>query len=77
LAVSDNRHILAIEQAARSTTRRRQLMTRMFWPAVAVAVIALFFLIAGIGPLLLDIVLLLLAVVVAVRSRTSRRKSGT
>ena len=52
-------------------------MTRMFWPAVAIAVIALFFLIAGIGPLLLDIVLLLLAVVIAVRSRTSRQKSGT
>ena len=51
-------------------------MTRMFWPAVAVAVIAMFFLIAGIGPLLLDIVLLLLAVVVAVKSRTSRQKSG-
>jgi len=52
-------------------------MTRMFWPAVAVAVIALFMLIAGIGPLLLDIVLLLLGVVVAVRSRTNRQKSGT
>jgi chromate transport protein ChrA len=77
LAVSDDRHILAIVQAARSTLYRRQVMTRMFWPAVAVAVIALFFLIAGIGPLLLDIVLLLLAVVVAVRSRTSRQKSGT
>ena len=51
-------------------------MTRMFWPAVVVAVIALFFLIAGIGPLLLDIVLLLMAIVVAVRSRTSRQKSG-
>ena len=52
-------------------------MTRMFWPAVAVAVIALFFLIAGIGPLLLDIVVFLLSIVVAVRSKTSRKKSGT
>ena len=52
-------------------------MTRILWPAVALAVIAMFFLIAGIGPLLLDIVLLLLAVAVAVRSRTIRQKSGT
>jgi len=52
-------------------------MTRIFWPAVAVAVIGLFFLIAGIGPLLLDMVVFLGAVVVAVRSRTSRQKSGT
>ena len=52
-------------------------MTRVFWPSVAVVVVALFFLIAGIGPLLLDIVVFLLGVVVAVRSRTSRQKSGT
>lgn len=52
-------------------------MTRTFWPAVAVAVIGLFMLIAGIGPLWLPIIVLLLGVVVAVRSRTSRQKSGT
>jgi hypothetical protein len=34
-------------------------------------------LIAGIGPLLLDIVVLLLGIVVAVWSKTSRQKSGT
>lgn len=52
-------------------------MTRIFWPAVVIAVIGLFMLIAGIGPLLLDIVVLLLGIVVAVWSRTSRQKSGT
>ncbi|MGO9876810.1 MAG: hypothetical protein ACLPVY_23795 [Acidimicrobiia bacterium] len=52
-------------------------MTRMFWPAVAVAVLGLFMLIAGIGPLWLPIVVLLAGVVAAVRSKTSRQKSGT
>ena len=52
-------------------------MTRTFWLAVVVAVIGLFLLIAGIGPLLLDIVVVLLGVVVAVRTRTGRQGSGS
>lgn len=48
-------------------------MTRIFWPAVAVAVIGLFMLVAGIGPLWLPIVVTLLGVVVAVVSKTRHR----
>ncbi len=52
-------------------------MTRMFWPAVVVVLLGLFFLIAGIGPLPVDIVVFLAAIVVAVRSRPRRQQSGT
>jgi len=44
-------------------------MEQMFWPAVAVAVIGLFMLVAGIGPLLLPILVILVGAVVAVLSK--------
>ena len=47
-------------------------LTRMFWPAVAVAVIGLFMLVAGIGPLFLPVVVLLLGVGVAVASKRAK-----
>ena len=47
-------------------------LTRMFWPAVAVGVIGLFMLVAGIGPLFLPIVVLLLGVGVAVASKRAK-----
>jgi len=52
-----------------------KVMAQLFWPAVAVAVIGLFMLIAGIGPLLLPILVLLVGVVVAVLSKRQLRAS--
>jgi hypothetical protein len=48
---------------------------RMFWPAVAVAVIGLFMLVAGIGPLFLPILVLLLGIGVAVASKMKSRQN--
>lgn len=47
---------------------------RMFWPAIAVLVIGLFMLVAGIGPLWLPILVVLLGAVAAVMSRRSLRQ---
>ena len=47
-------------------------LTRVFWPAVAVAVIGLFLLVAGIGPLFLPIVVLVLGAGVAVASKRAK-----
>ena len=48
-------------------------MARLFWPAVVVAVIGLFMLVAGIGPLWLPIVVLLVGAVGAVVIRKQTR----
>jgi hypothetical protein len=48
-------------------------VAQAFWPAVVVAVIGLFMLIAGIGPLLLPIVVLLLGIAGAVTARRASR----
>jgi hypothetical protein len=50
-------------------------MANAFWPAVAVAVLGLFMLVAGIGPLLLPILVLLLGVVVAIVARRGARQN--
>ena len=47
---------------------------RMFWPAIVVLVVGLFMLVAGIGPLWLPILVVLLGVVGAVMSRRSLRQ---
>lgn len=47
-------------------------MAQMFLPAVVVAVIGLFMLIAGIGPLWLPIVVLIVGIGAAVAIRTGR-----
>ena len=47
-------------------------MAQLFWPAVVVAIIGLFMLVAGIGPLLVPIVVLLFGVVAAVLARRER-----
>ncbi len=52
-------------------------MEKWFWPAVAVAIVGLFMLVAGIGPLLLPIVVLLLGAVTAVVIKTRGRRSST
>jgi hypothetical protein len=49
-------------------------MDRMFWPALAVLLIGLFMLIAGIGPLWLPIVVVLAGGAAVVRSKTDRRR---
>jgi hypothetical protein len=69
LALADARRILVLDQG-------EEAMARMFWPAVAVAVIGLFMLVAGIGPLWLPVLVLLVGVVVAVRSKTSQRQES-
>ena len=52
-------------------------MSQWFWPAVAVAIVGLFMLVAGIGPLWLPIVVLLLGVVAAVVIKTRVRRNPT
>jgi hypothetical protein len=47
---------------------------RMFWPAIVVLVVGLFMLVAGIGPLWLPILVVLLGAVGAVMSRRSLRQ---
>ena len=47
---------------------------RMFWPAIVVLVIGLFMLVAGIGPLFLPILVVLVGAVAAVMSRRSLRQ---
>lgn len=54
-----------------------QVMTQWFWPAVAVAIVGLFMLVAGIGPLWLPIVVLLSGVAAAVVVRTRGRRNPT
>jgi hypothetical protein len=49
------------------------LMAQLFWPAVVVAILGLFMLVAGIGPLWLPIVVLLVGVVAAQAARRARQ----
>jgi hypothetical protein len=50
-------------------------MAKWFWPAVAVAVVGLFMLVAGIGPLLLPVVVLLAGIAAAIVIKTQARRS--
>jgi hypothetical protein len=52
----------------------RVVTGRMFWPAIVVLVIGLFMLVAGIGPLFLPILVVLVGAVAAVMSRRSLRQ---
>jgi membrane protein implicated in regulation of membrane protease activity len=47
---------------------------RMFWPAIVVLVIGVFMLVAGIGPLWLPILIVLVGAVAAVMSKRSLRQ---
>ena len=52
----------------------RIVTARMFWPAIVVLVVGLFMLVAGIGPLWLPVLVVLLGAVGAVMSRRSLRQ---
>jgi UPF0716 family protein affecting phage T7 exclusion len=56
-------------------TKEASVMARLFWPAVVVAVIGLFMLVAGIGPLWLPVVVLLIGAVGAVVIRNQARRT--
>jgi hypothetical protein len=55
-------------------SKGRVVTGRMFWPAVVVLVIGLFMLVAGIGPLWLPILIVLVGAAATVMSRRSLRQ---
>lgn len=72
-----------MEQHVRGVPRRAPLVVRaeesevsgrMFWPSIVVLVVGLFMLVAGIGPLWLPILVVLLGAVGAVMSRRTLRQ---
>jgi uncharacterized membrane protein len=60
--------------ASHASSGESAVSGRTFWPAIAVLVVGLFMLVAGIGPLPLDVLVVLLGIVGAVMSWRSRRQ---